>query len=81
MTCAKWPKYLRYGQRKGMENQNFLDAAVFTRLFHQRLVRFDRTACYIFKFGKLPKPLLPDAGAFAARLDRFLGALPRGQWR
>ena len=31
-----------------MENHNFLDADVFTRLFHEPLQAFDRTACYIF---------------------------------
>src|SRR5258708_30452324 len=61
-----------------MENSNFLSAEAFTRLFHEPLGPFDRTAAYIFEFGTLPKSLFSDMGAFAARLDKFLSALPRG---
>jgi len=70
VTCAKFPTHPRYGARKGMENHNFLDAEVFTRLFHEPLQGFDRTACYIFEFGTLPKSVFANVGAFAARLDK-----------
>ena len=78
VTCAKFPTHPRYGVRKGMKNHNFLDAEVFTRLFHEPLQAFDRTACYIFEFGTLPKSLFANVGDFAARLDKFLAALPPG---
>lgn len=78
VTCAKWPTHARYGARAGMENLNFLSAEAFTRLFHEPLGPFDRTAAYIFEFGTLPKSLFADMGAFAARLDKFLSALPVG---
>lgn len=44
ITCAKFPSHPGYWARKGMENHSFLDADVFTPLFHEPLVLFDRTA-------------------------------------
>jgi uncharacterized protein YecE (DUF72 family) len=78
VTCPKWPTHARYGARGGMENPNFLDPDVFARLFHEALLPFGRTACYIFEFGTLPKSLFADVGAFTTRLNHFLGALPTG---
>ena len=73
VTCAKWPTHARYGAARGMENQNFLDAEVFTRLFHEPLQPFDRTACYIFEFGTLPKSAVRQR----RRLRRAAGHVPR----
>jgi len=61
-----------------MLNKNFLSAEAFIRLFHEPLSLFDRTACYIFEFGTLPKSIFVNVGAFANRLSTFLGSLPVG---
>lgn len=37
ITVPKWPIHARYGKRAGNENEHFLDAAIFTKLFSRPL--------------------------------------------
>lgn len=79
ITVKKWPTHARYGQRAGLDNENFLNAEVFTRLFYEPLAAYGaRAALFIFEFGTFPKSAFPEAGAFVEMLDGFLSALPEG---
>jgi uncharacterized protein YecE (DUF72 family) len=79
ITVKKWPTHARYGRRAGLENENFLNAEVFTRLFYEPLQPYGaRAALFIFEFGTFSKSAFPDVGAFLVALDSFLAALPEG---
>ncbi len=81
ITCRSWPTHMRYGARGGTENESFLNAELFARMFAQPLeVHAGRVGVMIFEFGTLPKRSYENVGAFVDDLSRFLGALPRG-WR
>jgi len=79
ITVKRWPTHARYGQRAGLDNENFLNAEVFTRLFYEPLsVYGGRAALFIFEFGTFSKTSFPDARTFLDSLDGFLAALPDG---
>jgi uncharacterized protein YecE (DUF72 family) len=79
ITVKEWPAHARYGRRAGLENENFLNAEIFTRLFYEPLQPYGaRAALFIFEFGTFSKSAFPDVHAFLEVLDGFLSALPEG---
>ena len=81
LTVKTWPTHDRYGVRGGTENESFLNAELFERMFLKPLERYaERVAVLIFEFGTLPKRHYDGARPFVADLARFLAALPKG-WR
>ena len=77
----RWPGHARYGKRAGLDNENFLNAALFEEAFLKALEAHRRqVAVVMFEFGTFAKKDFAEAGIFLARLEGFLGALPRG-WR
>jgi uncharacterized protein YecE (DUF72 family) len=81
ITVRTWPTHARYGTRGGSENQSFLNAELFERMFLAPLAPYaDRVATLIFEFSTLPKRHYADVAAFTVDLSRFLDRLPAG-WR
>lgn len=79
ITVRKWPTHARYGRRAGLDNENFLNAEIFTRLFYEPLLPYGaRVALFIFEFGTFSKATFPDPAQFFEQLDAFLAALPSG---
>jgi uncharacterized protein YecE (DUF72 family) len=79
ITVAKWPGHARYGTRAGKDNEGFLNAELFGKLFTRNLEPYaKRVATLIFEFGTFAKSTFPGLDDFLARLDPFLGALPGG---
>lgn len=79
ITVPIWPRHARYGERAGLENKAFLDAALFRNLFLRPLEPYaDRVTVLIFEFGTFAKTTFPTADDFLTRLDHFLVALPKG---
>ena len=79
ITVPKWPKHARYGTRGGKENEGFLRADLFKTLFLKRVEPYSkRVSCLIFEFGTFAKSTFPTPAHFFAKLDDFLGSLPRG---
>ena len=78
ITVKQFPTHARYGPRAGMENENFLNADVFERLFLEPLQPYlGRVPLMIFEFGAFPKTAMPEVGRFLEQLDTFLTKLPR----
>jgi uncharacterized protein YecE (DUF72 family) len=81
ITVKQWPGHARYGARAGLENENFLNAELFRRLFLDALAPYrDRVSLMIFEFGTMSKKTMPDLHHFLAYLNGFLAELPDG-WR
>jgi len=81
VTVSRWPGHARYGKRAGLDNENFLNAALFEEALLSSLEpRRHQIAALIFEFGTFAKKDFAEPAAFFARLEGFLGALPRG-WR
>jgi uncharacterized protein YecE (DUF72 family) len=81
ITIKRFPNLPKHGQRAGMENPNFLNAEMFTRLFPRPCERFrGKIGPLIFEFSTFAKSDFEHGHDFVARLDQFLDALPRG-WR
>jgi uncharacterized protein YecE (DUF72 family) len=81
VTVTRWPTHARYGKRAGLENENFLNAALFEDAFLKALEPHRRqVAVVMFEFGTFAKKDFAEPGIFLGRLEGFLGALPRG-WR
>jgi uncharacterized protein YecE (DUF72 family) len=79
ITVPLWPTHPRYGTRAGQKNDGFLNAAVFTTYFTDRLeLHRNRLASLIFEFGTFAKSTFPKPEDFYGRLDAFLSALPEG---
>ncbi len=79
LTVHTWPAHVRYGQRAGGRNPEFLDAEVLDRLFLRPLEPYrDRVAVLMFEFGAFPRFTFSDPAEFCARLATFLGDLPGG---
>jgi uncharacterized protein YecE (DUF72 family) len=79
ITVACWPRHARYGTRAGTENEAFLSADLFARLFARRLEPYaPQVATLIFEFGTFARSVFPTPDDFYARLDPFLAALPGG---
>ncbi len=81
ITVKTWPTHDRYGARGGSENQSFLNAELFERMFAKPLdIHAGRVGALIFEFGTLPKRTYDGVRRFVDDLSKFLTALPRG-WR
>jgi uncharacterized protein YecE (DUF72 family) len=74
VTAEVFPRHARYGPRAGMVNESYLNADALAALFLEPLEPFrDRISSLIFEFGARGA----SPREFAAKLDPFLGALPR----
>lgn len=81
ITVKTWPTHARYGARGGAENESFLNAELFERMFLRPLQPYsDRVCALLFEFGTFSQRQYADVRPFARDLSRFLEALPRG-WR
>jgi uncharacterized protein YecE (DUF72 family) len=81
ITIKRFPNLPKHGQRAGMENPNFLNAEMFTRLFLGPCELYrDKIGPLIFEFSQFSQADFEHGHDFVTRLDQFLGALPRG-WR
>jgi uncharacterized protein YecE (DUF72 family) len=81
VTVTRWPGHARYGPKGGTQNDQFLDAALFADSFVKPLEPYrDHVAALIFEFGTFAKRDFAHPDEFLARLEGFLGSLPRG-WR
>ena len=81
ITVRTWPTHARYGARGGSENEAYLDAALFDRMFLRALQPYSERVCaLIFEFGTFSKRHYAGVQPFVDHLSRFLEALPRG-WR
>lgn len=81
ITVKQWPGHARYGARAGLENENFLNAELFQRLFLDALAPYkDRVSVMIFEFGTLSKKTMPGLDAFLSQVNKFLSELPV-DWR
>jgi uncharacterized protein YecE (DUF72 family) len=79
ITVSTWPNHARYGQRKGLANEHFLDAKAFERYFIERLEPHKKqVGPLVFEFGTFNKKTFPQPADFMAALDPFLAALPEG---
>ncbi len=79
ITVKVFPTHARYGRRAGLENENFLNAGIFQRLFLEPLQLYgDRAAVFIFEFGTFSRKSFAEAEVFIEALDKFLAALPAG---
>ncbi|HWB82664.1 MAG TPA: DUF72 domain-containing protein [Bryobacteraceae bacterium] len=77
ITCKVFPTHLRYGTQAGLENETFLDAAVFQAMFLRPLQPYrERTALLIFEFGAFGPRSFTGLEEFLDRLDPFLCRLP-----
>lgn len=80
LTWARFPHHPRYGNRKGLENPDFLSPGYALDQVVQPFVDGlgDKAGALLFQ---VPPQRAEDLGGpqrFADRLHRFLGALPRG---
>src|ERR1039458_3168220 len=81
ITVKTWPTHARHGARGGAENESFLNAELFERMFLRPLQPYsDRVCALLVEFGTFSQRQYADVRPFARDLSRFLEALPRG-WR
>ena len=81
ITVKQWPGHARYGVRAGLENENFLNADLFSGAFLRALEPYrDRVSVLIFELGTMSRKVMPDVDAFVTQVNRFLSQLPDG-WR
>jgi uncharacterized protein YecE (DUF72 family) len=79
ITVAKWPGHARYGKVAGEQNEQFLNADLFQRLFLKPLAPYkDQVGPLIIEFGSFPKSVFPNPGDFYNALEPFLQELPGG---
>ncbi len=79
ITAKAFPTHPRYGTQAGLVNRSFLVAALFADGFLGPLERYRaQLAAVILEFGTFSRRSYADVREFAADLDRFLSALPRG---
>lgn len=79
ITIRRFPRLARFGPRKGMDNPNFLNAALFQECFLQRLEPHrGKVGLLVFEFSHFHPGEYSRGRDFVADLDRFLGELPRG---
>jgi uncharacterized protein YecE (DUF72 family) len=79
LTVTRWPTHARYGKRAGLDNENFLNPALFEEAFLKALEPHrQQVAVIMFEFGTFAQKDFAEPGIFLARLEGFLGALPRG---
>jgi len=78
VTIPKYRNSRRYGDLAGKENPHFLDPVLFREEFLAPFERQDflaHTGPFMFQFQDVYRSF-GDLEEFAARLDRFLGAIP-----
>lgn len=78
VTVLRWPGHARYGARAGMNNESFLDAALFKEAFLEPLRPYrTQVAVCMFEFGSFAKKDFATLDGFLTRLDPFLADLPK----
>lgn len=79
ITVRTWPSHARYGARGGLENESFLDPALFAGAFANPLqAHADRIGVLIFEFGTMSRKQYETPERFYQALDAFLAAIPHG---
>ena len=80
ITCERFPKIGRQGDRGGRLNPHFLDAEAFkTFVLGPAEEGFaDHLGPFVFEFRREWSPSADSRATFRKRLDKFLSALPRG---
>lgn len=82
ITVKRFPTQQRYGPRAGLDNPTYLDVNMLDAMFLEALRPYAaRIAVLIFEFGTFSKASYPEPEGFLEDLDRFLTALPRGEFR
>jgi uncharacterized protein YecE (DUF72 family) len=79
ITLKKFPNLPRFGSRAGSENELFLNAGVFERLFLQpcETIR-PHVGLLMFEFSRFYPGDFAHGRDFVEALDCFLGKLPKG---
>lgn len=78
VTVLRWPGHARYGAKAGLDNESFLDAALFEKAFIEPLKPHQhQVGVMIFEFGTFAKKDFPTPDDFLKRLDPFLAKLPK----
>jgi uncharacterized protein YecE (DUF72 family) len=81
ITVKRFPTHPRYGPKAGLDNPTYLNAEMLEECLLRPLRPYaKRIAILIFEFGTFSKLLYSDLQAFLDDLDRFLAALPRGDF-
>lgn len=79
VTAKRFPAHARYGPRAGLDNETFLNAALFQDAFLRPLEPYrHRIAALIFEFGTFSQQSFAGQPPFLDHLERFLAALPSG---
>ena len=77
ITTPRFPSIERYGNQRGAQNPNFLNAESLNELFLKELDPYSsRIAVLIFEFGAMCGRLFSPT-QFTERLEKFLEKLPR----
>jgi uncharacterized protein YecE (DUF72 family) len=80
ITVPRFATHPRYGQKAGKENENFLDAEMFSAsvlsAYDSPEVRI-RTGPFVFQFQALGRELTSPPIVFLEKLDAFLAQLPK----
>ena len=79
ITIDIYPRGLKYGEKSGRENENFLNPAVFRELFLAPFVAEDvrrHTGPFIFQFQPMWRTDSLSRDRFLDRLDAFFAGLP-----
>lgn len=79
ITLKSFPNIPRMGNRAGRPNPNFLNARLFERMFLGPCAAFRKNVgLLMFEFSRFSQQDFSGSAEFLERLDRFLGALPKG---
>jgi len=79
ITIKKFTNLPRFGLRAGKPNENFLNADLFAKAFLGPCEEFkQKVGLLIFEFSKFYPSDYQQGRDFLAKLDRFLGQLPKG---
>jgi uncharacterized protein YecE (DUF72 family) len=79
ITVKKFPNMPRHGVRAGKPNEHFLDAELFANAFLKPCEPFRRNiGLLMFEFSRFYPSDYEHGRDFAADLDKFFGALPKG---
>jgi uncharacterized protein YecE (DUF72 family) len=79
ITLRRFPNLPRFGARKGMSNEHFLDAGLFADRFLApcEAIR-GQVGIVMFEFSRFSRSDYAEGGGFLAELDSFLAKLPAG---
>lgn len=79
ITFLRFPKLLRFGDRRGQLNPNFLNAELFYNSFLRLLEPYrEQIGSLIFEFAEFRPGDFKGVDEFLVQLDKFLQALPPG---